>query len=173
MKLAILTLALVGWATTAPAAAQSGAREPVHELAIRDGSVSVRVSEGSLLALVEELGRRLGFEVIAHGVEDKSITVDFEQFNERQAIRAICQRVGYVQVPDPVTGETVRLVLTPSRNGRANRLAARLDPLPPRPEEPIIDPFEDAPPPEEPPADEPPADEPPPDLPDDSGGDRP
>ena len=67
----------------------------------------------------------------------------------REAIRRICNSVGYVEVPDPTTGKIARLVLTGGSTG-ANQLAPRRDPLPPQPQVPQIQQIEPPPPPEEP-----------------------
>jgi hypothetical protein len=150
MKLWILSVfLLLGSTMSGPAATDPSSTTP-YELTITDDRVSLRVTDGSVVMLVEDLGRRLDFEVIAHGVSDARVTLDFEGIPIREALRTICKPVGYVEVTDPSTGKTARLVLTPNETGATKRGAARRDPLPAR-RKPPPEPIE--------PADEQPADE--------------
>ena len=122
--------------------------KPAYDLTIEGDKVSLRVSDGRLLDVVEDLGRQLGFEVVATSVDDLRISTEFQGLPSREAIRKILESVGYVEVPDPTTGRIMRLVLT--AGGGANRLEPRRDPLPQRREPaPQIAP-KPIPPPEEP-----------------------
>lgn len=126
--------------------------KPAYDLTVVGDRVSLRVSEGRLLDVVEELGRRLGFEVVATSVDNLRISTEFRDLPTREAIRKICESVGYVEVPDPSTGRIMRLVVT--GGGGANRLEPRRDPLPERREPaPQIAP-KPLPPPEEEPAEQ-------------------
>jgi hypothetical protein len=102
--------------------------EPAYDLIIEGDKVSLRIENGRLVDVVEDLGRRLGFEVVATSVSDRRISTEFQGLPPREAIRRICESVGYVEVPDPTTGRIMRLVLT--AGGGANRLEPRRDPLP-------------------------------------------
>jgi hypothetical protein len=93
-----------------------------------DKRVSLSVSDGSLVRVIEDLGRRLGFEVIAQDVDDVRLSIEFTGLPPRQAIRAICQSVGYAEATDAASGETRRLVLTPAVSS-LNRAAPRYEPL--------------------------------------------
>jgi hypothetical protein len=104
--------------------------KPAYDLTVEGDSVSLRVSEGRLLDVVQDLGRQLGFEVVATSVDDLRISTEFQGLPSREAIRKICESVGYVEVPDPDTGRIMRLVVT--GGGGANRLEPRRDPLPQR-----------------------------------------
>ena len=122
--------------------------KPAYDLTIEGDKVSLRVADGRLLDVVEDLGRQLGFEVVATSVDDLRISTEFQGLPSREAIRRILESVGYVEVPDPTTGRIMRLVLT--AGGGANRLEPRRDPLPQRREPaPQIAP-KPIPPPEEP-----------------------
>ena len=129
-----------------------GATNPLYQMVVDGDRVSLKVADGPLVKVIEDLGRRLGFEVVASSVGDLRVSADFEKLPSREAIRRICNSVGYVEVPDPSTGKIARLVLTGGTTG-ANQLAPRRDPLPPQQQVPVqIQPIE-PPPPEEPPAD--------------------
>jgi hypothetical protein len=104
--------------------------KPAYDLTVEGDKVSLRVADGRLLDVVRDLGRQLGFEVVATAVDDLRISTEFQGLPSREAIRRICDSVGYVEVPDPSTGRTMRLVLT--AGGGANRLEPRRDPLPQR-----------------------------------------
>jgi len=101
---------------------------PAYDLTVDGDKVTLRVADGRLLDVVEDLGRRLGFEVVATSIRDLRISTEFQDLPTREAIRRICDAVGYVEVPDPATGRIMRLVLT--AGGGANRLEPRRDPLP-------------------------------------------
>jgi hypothetical protein len=132
-----LALLATLWAVS-PGLSQTGAEPTVkpYRLEIDAGRVSLQVTDGSVVGLVEDLGKRLGFEVLAQGVDDARVTLDFRDLSPGEAIRAICKGVGYIEVPDPETERTIRLVLTPGGKGAKNRLEARREPLAPRPEPP-------------------------------------
>jgi len=131
--------------------------KPAYDLTIDGDKVSLRVADGRLLDVVEDLGRQLGFEVVATSIHDLRISTEFQNLPSREAVRRICDSVGYVEVPDPATGRIMRLVLT--AGGGANRLEPRRDPLPQRREPaPEIAP-KPLPPPEEPEAAEEPVEE--------------
>lgn len=140
-------LALVAFVVVSSAAGTVEPK-PAYDLTIEGDKVSLRVSDGRLLDVVEDLGRQLGFEVVATSVDDLRISTEFQGLPSREAIRRILESVGYVEVPDPTTGRIMRLVLT--AGGGANRLEPRRDPLPQRREPaPQIAP-KPIPPPEEP-----------------------
>jgi hypothetical protein len=139
--LLVTTLAVAG-------AAGSVEPKPAYDLTVEGDNVTLRVADGRLLDVVEDLGRQLGFEVVATSINDLRISTEFQNLPSREAVRRICDAVGYVEVPDPVTGRIMRLVLT--AGGGANRLEPRRDPLPERREPaPQIAP-KPIPPPEEP-----------------------
>jgi hypothetical protein len=135
----ILALLLMSFGASALATTVPETKKPPYFLKIADDRISLRVDNGSVLTLVEDLGRRLGFEVIAQGVEDERVTLDFQDFSPARAIREICKGVGYVEVPDLETGRTVKIVLTPGASSAKNRLAARREPLAPRADPPPIE----------------------------------
>jgi hypothetical protein len=125
----LVGLFLIASLATASAAANVEPK-PAYDLTVEGDRVSLRVSEGRLLEVVEDLGRQLGFEVVATSVDNLRISTEFQDLPSREAIRKICETVGYVEVPDPNTGRIMRLVVT--GGGGANRLEPRRDPLPQR-----------------------------------------
>lgn len=130
-----------------------GVTNPVYKMVVDGDRVSLHVADGPLVKVIEDLGRRLGFEVVASSAGDLRVSADFEKLPSREAIRRICTSVGYVEVPDPTTGKIARLVLTGGSTG-ANQLAPRRDPLPPQQQVPIqVQPVEPPPPPEQEPQD--------------------
>jgi len=112
----------------APGVAADVESTPSYDLTVEGDKVSLRVSNGRLRDVIEDLGRQLGFEVVVTSVDDLRISTEFQSLPSREAIRKICESVGYVEVPDPHTGRIVRLVLT--AGATANRLEPRRDPLP-------------------------------------------
>lgn len=130
-----------------------GATNPVYQMVVNGDHVSLHVADGPLVKVMEDLGRRLGFEVVATSVGDLRVSADFEKLPSREAIRRICTSVGYLEVPDLATGKIARLVLTGGSTG-ANQLAPRRDPLPPQQQVPMqVQPVEPPPPPEQEPQD--------------------
>jgi len=126
-----------------------GAIHPAYKMVVDGDRVSLHVADGPLVKVIEDLGRRLGFEVVASSVGDLRVSADFDKLPSREAIRRICTSIGYVEVPDPTTGKIARLVLTGGSTG-ANQLAPRRDPLPPQQQVPIqVQPVEPPPPPEQ------------------------
>jgi hypothetical protein len=120
-------------ATAGVAATEEGPAKPAYDLVVKDDHVSLRVSDGLVVEIVEDLGRQLGFEVVAMSAHDLKITDTFERLPSREAIRRICVSAGYLEVPDPTTGKISRLVLTGANAAEgANVLAPRRDPLPAR-----------------------------------------
>jgi len=120
-------------ATSSISLAQSGPRpNDRYELRVAEDKVSLKADQGRLVHIIEDLGGLLGFEVIAGSVGEIPVTLEFENLPASEAIRRICQSVGYIEVPDLESGKIARLVLT-SQNSGANRLAPRRDPLPTRP----------------------------------------
>ena len=91
---------------------------PAYDLTVEGDKVSLRVSNGRLRDVIEDLGRQLGFEVVATSVDDLRISTEFQSLPSREAIRKICESVGYVEVPDPDTGRIMRLVLTAGATAR-------------------------------------------------------
>jgi hypothetical protein len=139
----IATLAVAGVSNDA-------ATHPPYLMVVDGDRVTLKVADGPLVKVIEDLGRRMGFEVVASSVGELRVSAEFERLPSREAIRRICNSVGYVEVPDPTTGKIARLVLTGGSTG-ANQLAPRRDPLPPQPQVPVqIQPIEPPPPPEEP-----------------------
>ena len=119
--------------TTAAAATEEGSPKPAYDLVVKDDQVSLRVTDGLVVEIIEDLGRQLGFEVVAMSVHDLKISDTFERLPSREAIRRICASAGYIEVPDPNTDKIVRLVLTGANAvDGANVLAPRRDPLPDR-----------------------------------------
>jgi hypothetical protein len=118
------------------AATEEAPAKPAYDLVVLDDQVSLRVSDGLVVEIMEDLGRQLGFEVVAMSARDLKISDAFERLPSREAIRRICASAGYLEVPDPTTGKIMRLVLTGANAAAgANVLAPRRDPLPaPRPE---------------------------------------
>ncbi len=132
---ALATLA-VAVAAAGPGAAGETPAPGSYDLTVTEDRVSLHAVDGSLLRILEDLGGRVGFELVADAAQDSRVSARFENLPVDQAIRRIVGKLGYVEVSDRETGRTSRLILT-SKNVRLSRTASK--PYePPLREDPVI-----------------------------------
>jgi hypothetical protein len=146
IKRFFVALGAFGLASVFASAAETATGLP--RVSVANGLVTVRVADAPLVEVVQELGRRAGFEVIADPSDESRISVTFEGIELREAIRRVCKTTGYIEVLDPTTGRVARLVLTPSKPSPVARVSERKEPYSPRPapEPPVIEPDPQQPP---------------------------
>lgn len=73
-------------------------------LTIKDNLISLNAKDALLKEVIEEIGRRMKIEVIAHIPEEEKVTIEFEGLSIRDAIERVS--TNYVYLMDSEKGRS-------------------------------------------------------------------
>jgi hypothetical protein len=83
MFLALLPLAFLPMTLWGEQAADERSSPPAFVLTVHEQRLSLRAREASLTAILAQIGRELGIDVVAHIPEDETVTVGFDELPRR------------------------------------------------------------------------------------------
>jgi hypothetical protein len=96
MMLVGLTVALLPAALWCQGTATDGPTPPAFVLTVQAERLSLQARKASLHAILAQIGRELGVDVVVHLPADETVTVTFEQLPLGEALKKLSPNYAYV-----------------------------------------------------------------------------
>jgi type II secretory pathway component GspD/PulD (secretin) len=140
MLLLVLPLCLLPGALWAEDASEAGLAPKAFVLTVHEQQLSLRAREASLAAILAQIGRELGIDVVAHIPADETITVTFDQLPIVEALQQLSPNYAYVV--DTARGDrSIAKIIVLSKGEAATRPPSSTPPAAQRTEAPRPKPF--------------------------------
>ena len=127
MLLALLPLGLLPATLWGGQASKERSSPPTFDLTVHEQRLSLRAREASLTAILAQIGRELGIDVVAHLPEDETITVAFDDLPVVEALKKLSTNYAYVVDTAKADNRITKIVIF-SKGETAPRPSASLPP---------------------------------------------
>jgi hypothetical protein len=99
-------------------------RQAPFALTIDNNLISLTARDASIKAILEELGRRMNFTVVATIPAEETITAEFNRLPLKKAVKRLTANYAYVTDSAKDTGRLTKIMIAPGGKGVARAVSA-------------------------------------------------